>query len=150
MTALALLTGGVVAAITRHEARPASEPVATRVPKSTTAAAMTRFPVDVQTMQQRPLTREEAQQMADALKQMANQSTDGLVQVRQGDGTVSMDLDGRFQNVVLAKKNADGTVEQACVDNPTSGAAFLGIDPALVGDKANNKAAAVKPANPIQ
>lgn len=80
----------------------------------------------------RPLTQEEAQQMAEGLKKLVNQSTEGLQQVRHADGSVSMDLQGRFQNVVLARKADDGKVAQACVDNPESAAAFLGIDRELI------------------
>ncbi|MBC8031050.1 MAG: hypothetical protein H7Z16_13130 [Pyrinomonadaceae bacterium] len=79
----------------------------------------------------RPLTQEEAQQMAEGLKHLVNQSTDGLQQVRHADGSVSMDLQGRFQNVALAKKSADG-IAQSCVDNPESAAAFLGIPRELI------------------
>ena len=44
-----------------------------------------------------------------------------------------MDLQGRFQNLALAKRNEQGTVTEACVDNPKAAAAFLEIDPQLVG-----------------
>ncbi len=80
----------------------------------------------------RPLTQAEAQQMAEGLKELLNQSTDDLKQVRHADGSVSMDLQGRLQNVALAKKAADGTVTQSCVDNPEAAAAFLGIDRELI------------------
>lgn len=80
----------------------------------------------------RPLTQEEAQRMAEGLRKLVNQSTDGLKQVQHADGSVSMDLQDRFQNVALAKKSADGTVTQSCVDNPEAAAAFLGIDRELI------------------
>ncbi|HSB29156.1 MAG TPA: hypothetical protein VLE19_14920, partial [Pyrinomonadaceae bacterium] len=67
------------------------------------------------------------------LKVRLNKSTDGLVQVQNRDGSVSMDLQGRAQNVVLARTNEDGTVENACVDEPLAAAEFLGIDPHLLG-----------------
>ena len=89
-----------------------------------------------QSGQIRPLTQEEAQKLADGIKQLVNKSTDGLVSIKRPDGSVSMDLQGRFQNVALAKKNDDGTVSQACVDNPESAARFFGIDPQLVRDQA--------------
>jgi hypothetical protein len=54
-----------------------------------------------------------------------NKSTDGLVQIRQANGALSMDLQGRFQDVVIAKKNDDGSVSQACVDNPEAASSFL-------------------------
>lgn len=88
---------------------------------------------DPQTGQIKPLTADEAQQLAAGLKTMLNKSTDGLVQEQHPDGTVSMDLQGRFQNVAVAKVNADGTLSQSCVDNPEAAASFFGIDPQLLG-----------------
>jgi len=89
--------------------------------------------VEGQTGQVKPLTQEEAQRLGEELKSRLNRSTDGLVEQRQPDGSVSMDLQGRFQSVVLARRNADGSVAKSCVDNPRAAAAFLGIDPKLVG-----------------
>jgi hypothetical protein len=78
------------------------------------------------------LTPEEAQKLAAGLKDKLNQSTEDLVQVRHQDGSVSMDLQGRFQNVTVARINKDGSVSQACVDNPGAAGAFFGIDPKLL------------------
>jgi hypothetical protein len=89
--------------------------------------------VEGQTGQVRPLTQEEAQRMAEEIKSRLNRSTVGLVEQRQPDGSVSMDLQGRFQSVVLARRNEDGSVAKSCVDNPRAAAVFLGIDPKLVG-----------------
>jgi hypothetical protein len=82
------------------------------------------------------LTPEESQKMAAGIQQLVSQSADGLVENQHPDGSVSMDLQGRFQNVILAKKEADGTLSQGCVDNVDTAAAFLEIDPQLVGGKA--------------
>lgn len=89
--------------------------------------------LDPQTGQIKPMTAEKAQEIAADLKVRLNKSTDGLVQVQNRDGSVSMDLQGRAQNVVLARTNEDGTVENACVDEPLAAAEFLGIDPHLLG-----------------
>ena len=89
--------------------------------------------VDPQTGQVKPLTPEEAKQLADGLKVMLNRSTDGLTQVRHSDGSVSTDLEGRFQNVAVAKTNPDGTITQSCIDSPEAAASFFGIDPQLLG-----------------
>lgn len=89
--------------------------------------------VDPQTGEIKPLTPQEAQQLADGLKTMLNRSTEGLVEEHRPDGSVSMDLQGRFQNVAVAKINADGTTTQSCIDNPEAAAAFFGIDPQLLG-----------------
>ena len=102
--------------------------------------------VDRQTGQTRPLTPEEALILAEGIKQLVNQSTDGLVQVRHENGMVSMNLQGRFQDVLLAKREADGTISQVCVDNVDSAAAFFEIDPALVGSAAPiSKTSSLKP-----
>jgi hypothetical protein len=93
-------------------------------------------PIDSQTGQVRPLTPEEAQQLADGIKELVNQSDEGLKQVQHADGTVSVDLEGRFQNVAVAQKNADGTVSQSCVNSTETAAEFFGIDPERFGDKA--------------
>ncbi len=99
-----------------------------------------KLKVNAQTLQQGPLTQEQSRQLADALKD--NKSTDGLVQVQHADGTVSVDLDGRFQNVMMAKKEDDGSVTQACVDNPQAAAEFLKGGDAASASGTNGKAGA--------
>jgi hypothetical protein len=104
-----------------------------------------RISVNAKTLQQGPLTQEQSQQIADALE--GNKSTDGLVEVKHADGTVSMDLQGRFQNVMMAQKNDDGSVSTACVDTPEAARSFLRREDATPsatngGSGANRKAAA--------
>lgn len=101
--------------------------------------------VDSQTGQIKPLTSQEAQQLAEGLKRMLNQSTEGLVQVEHADGSVSMDLNGRFQNVTVARINEDGSLTQSCVDNPQAAAAFFGFDPQLLGVESSGKPASSQP-----
>jgi hypothetical protein len=93
------------------------------------------IPLDPQTGQVRPLTQEEAERLAASIKELVNQSTDGLQAVKHPDGTISMDLQGRFQSMVLTKRDENGEWVTACVDNRAAAAAFLGIDPQLVGVK---------------
>src|SRR6185295_6341096 len=68
--------------------------------------------VNARTMQQGPLIQEQSQQIADALTN--NKLTAGIVEVKHADGTIEMDLQGRFQNVMLAKRNDDGSLSTAC------------------------------------
>lgn len=84
--------------------------------------------IDTQSGEIKPLTPEEAQKLANGLAPMLDKSADGLAQVKQADGSVSLDLEGRFQNVAVARINKNGTVEQSCVDNPGAAAKFFGID----------------------
>jgi hypothetical protein len=112
------------------------------------AGPTTRSGSFVQSNQIRPLTQEEALKLAEGIKQLVNKSTDGLVSARHPDGTVSMDLQGRFQNIALAKKNDDGSVSQACVDTPESAARFFEIDPQLVQDQTPLKRSQINKQNP--
>jgi hypothetical protein len=42
---------------------------------------------------------------------------EGLVKVHHADGSVSMDLQGRFQSVSVVQINPDGTATTTCTDN---------------------------------
>ena len=97
--------------------------------------------VNARTMQQGPLTQEQSQRIADALTN--NKSTAGLVEVKHADGTVEMDLQGRFQDVVIAKKNDDGSVSTACVDNAEAARGFLQTKQ-TTGDVTPERKAAIK------
>jgi len=94
--------------------------------------------VDGQTGQIKSLTPQEAQKLAAGLADMVNQSTEGLEDVQRADGSVSMDLKGRFQSVTVARVNKDGSLTLSCVDNPQAAGAFFGIDPKLI-ENANTK-----------
>jgi hypothetical protein len=101
--------------------------------------------VNPQTLQQGPLTQDEARRLAAQLE--GNKATDGLVEERHADGTVSVDLQGRFQNVVLAKRNDDGSISSACVDTPEAAEAFLtsgGKTETVTGTGVNRKVASSK------
>jgi hypothetical protein len=99
-----------------------------------------------QTGQARPLTADEARKLADGVKVLVNQSGEGLTEIHHDDGSVSIDLQGRFQNVILASKADDGKVSQACVNNPQNAAQFLGIDPQLISNTPNDKAVSTRKA----
>lgn len=140
--AATVLVIGVVTALSMQSGQTQKVQVEERTPQVakqsyrnyvTSNAAGQTVVLDRQTGQSRPLTAEEAARLAEGLKQMLSQSTEGLVVVHHADGSISMDLQGRFQNVLLAKKEDDGTISTACVDNVENAAAFFEIDPELVG-----------------
>jgi hypothetical protein len=103
--------------------------------------------VDSQTNQNPELTPEEAQKMATGLKQLINKSTEGREEVQHPDGSASIDLDGRFQNVTVAKVDRDGNLTQSCVDNPRAAGAFFGIDSKLIENETPNRPSQLTPAN---
>lgn len=142
----AIVVAAAITVISRQNA--ATRSVAKTAPAQTATAAATTagrtyvtrriggqdIQIDTQTGQVKPLTQQEAQKLAEGLAPMLDRSTDGLVQVRHADGSVSMDLQGRFQDVAVARVNSDGTVEQSCVNNPQAAAKFFGISPKLIED----------------
>lgn len=141
-TAAAVIAIAAVTVISRQHASRSIE-ARTAVTQSTAKVAAGRtyvtrrvagqdIQVDTQTGDIKPLTPQEAQQLANGLAPMLDNSTDGLVQVHHADGSVSMDLQGRFQNVAVVKVNTDGTTEEGCVDNPRAAAKFFGMDPKLI------------------
>src|SRR5215210_4440188 len=129
--ACALLVVGVATAVATYASRNAEPAKAARVasdaqpadPYVTVEVGGRQLRVNAQTLQQGPLTQAEAQQLADQLE--GNKATAGLVEEKHADGTVTVDLQGRFQNVVLARRNDDGSVSSACVDTPEAARAFL-------------------------
>ena len=81
--------------------------------------------VDKQTGKLRQLSADEAKELLDGLAPLLNQSTEGL-NVRQRDnGSLFVDLEGRFMSVAVAKVNADGKVEEKCVSNAGEANEFL-------------------------
>jgi hypothetical protein len=148
MATLLVLVSAMAGQVTAHNSgspgdpkHPAAAPDATATEKTvtatprnyvTTGADGQLVAVDRQSGKARGLTAEEAAHLAEGLRQLVNQSSEGLVQVRRQDGSVSMDLQGRFQSVMVAKKEADGKITQGCVDNVDVAAAFFEIDPALI------------------
>jgi hypothetical protein len=95
--------------------------------------------VDSQTGQIKELTPEEAQKMASGLKKLINQSAEGREEVYHADGSSSIDLDGRFQNVTVAKVDEDGNLVQSCVDNPQAAGKFFGIDASRIDNTDENR-----------
>lgn len=142
--ACALLVAGVATAAATYASRNA---VAVRPadPYVTVEVGGKRVRVNAQTLQQGPLTQEQSQQIAAQLE--GNKETDGLVQEKRADGTISVDLQGRFQNVTLAKRNDDGSISAACVDTPEAAGAFLRAPATNItgtGTGINGKAASSK------
>jgi hypothetical protein len=131
---MAVLALGAMAAVSlRSQAKDTKAPQANAETPANLPANSQPASFVAQTGQIRPLTQEEAQRLAEGLKKLVNQSTDGLQSVQHADGSVSMDLQGRFQSVAVAKRDENGNVVQSCVDNREAAAAFFGIDPQLVG-----------------
>ena len=53
-------------------------------------------------------------EMRDALAAMVNTSSEGLKEVVKPDGTVTVDLEGRFQSAMVVSVGKDGTLASTC------------------------------------
>jgi len=76
-------------------------------------AAM-RVAIDPETGELGPTTDKAAEVQ---LQQLLRRDSDGLVEVVHPDGSVSIDLEGRFMNASLARIDADGELETICTTN---------------------------------
>lgn len=83
---------------------------------------------DKQTGKLRQPSAEEAQQLLQGVAPLVDMSTEGLTAVQHEDGSVSIDLQGRFQNVAVAIIGADGQVEERCVTSVAEAKDFLSGD----------------------
>ena len=63
------------------------------------------------------------------LRNALSRSSEGLVFQRAPDGSVSVDLQGRFQNVSVARIDDDGEIRTGCVTSHESLAEFLAAHP---------------------
>jgi len=75
-------------------------------------------------------TAEETEAMVDQIKSLTNRSTEGLTATQQPNGTVSMNLEGGFNGVVLGRGTADGGTEVRCVFTLEEATDFLGLEEA--------------------
>lgn len=63
------------------------------------------------------------------LRNALSRSSEGLVTRRAPDGTVSIDLQGRFQNVSMVRIDASGEFRFGCASSHASLAEFLAAHP---------------------
>jgi len=86
-------------------------------------------PSKAQNMQQDPQSQNEQDRlMAAEIRRLTDQSTEGLIQEFLPDGSVMMDLKGRFQTVPIAQLDEDGNVAVRCVTSLAEANNFFGRD----------------------
>lgn len=110
MTALLLITASM-------NTNAAEEKVSTKPTTANGAEAGMRVYVDPQTgeLVSSPVTAEQRQQ-ASAADAAFNQDNTDLVPVRMPDGSIMVDLQGRFQQATVATVQPDGSIRTYCND----------------------------------
>jgi hypothetical protein len=117
----------VVATATQPKA-PGAQPPDT--PQATAQAAPRVVIVrDAQTGMLRPATAQEAQTMASQIDQLLGRGPTATRRVTLPDGSTAFALTGNFANGTVARRNADGTIETVCFDEPGPAKVFLGLVP---------------------
>lgn len=119
----------VVAAATEPKA-PGAQPPDT--PQATAQAAPRVVIVrDAQTGMLRPATAQEVQTMAGQIDALLGRGQTATRQVTLADGSKATVLTGNFVHGTVARRNADGTIEIGCFDDPDPAKAFLSLVPGI-------------------
>lgn len=127
LIAVAILAIGAVTVRSRQS-------LSNRRPTKTTIQNLSATAGQNHTLTSEQLTQRDRDALAGGLKEMINQSTEGLAEIRHSDGSVSVNIEDRFQSVTVAKDD-NGRLSQSCVDNPQAAGAFFNIDPKLIEKK---------------
>ena len=127
----AVVAAGIFTVLTAHTAV-AAQPLAGAsasegAPAPGRYKGTRRIVVDKQTRQLRMPTTEEVGQLVVDLARLTKRSTENLPETEIPGGGTSVDLEGGFGGVMLARPNDDGTYETKCVFTFSEGAEFLGL-----------------------
>ena len=86
---------------------------------------------DAQTGTLRPATALEIQTMAGQIDALLGRGQTATHQVTLADGSKATVLTGNFVHGTVARRNADGTIEIGCFDDPDPAKAFLSLVPGI-------------------
>lgn len=120
IAAVSLAGGTPLAAFAQSEAAPGQA-------RAKRYKATRAFVVDKQTGDVRMPTEQEVEEVVANLTALGQRPAESLPQTTEGNGTVSVDLNGGFNGVLLARPGADGAWETRCVFTVEEGAEFLGL-----------------------
>jgi hypothetical protein len=128
---LLLLSGPAGATTTHHHRRHASHTVAARPLVPAPAQAGLVIAWDPESRSFTTLAPDRTLALTAAEKTAVSRSFTGLFEVRHPDGSVSVDLQGRFQEFAVVHMGADGKPVYQCLDDSASvRRALLGPMPA--------------------
>ena len=125
--AIAIVAVGAVTVVSRQN-------LSNRQPTKTTTQNLNSAAGQNHGLSSEQLTQSDRDALAGGLKDMIDQSTEGLAEIRHKDGSVSVNIEDRFQSVTVAKDD-NGRLSQSCVDNPQAAGAFFNINPKLIEKK---------------
>lgn len=127
LIAVAIVAVGAVTVVSRQS-------LANKQPTKATVQNLNSVAGQNHTLSSEQLPQRDRDALAGGLKEMIDQSTEGLAEIHHTDGSVSVNIEDRFQSVTVAKDD-NGRLSQSCVDNPQAAGAFFNIDPKLIDKK---------------
>ena len=127
LIAVAIVAVGAVTVVSRQS-------LSNRQPTKMTIQNLNHDAGQIHTLSSEQFAQSDRDALAGGLKEIINQSTEGLTEIRHSDGSVSVNIEDRFQSVTVAKDD-NGRLSQSCVDNPQAAGAFFNIDPKLIEKK---------------
>ena len=131
LIAVAIVAVGAVTVVSRQS-------LSSRQPTKTTTQNLNGAIGHNHSLSSEQLSQSDRDALAGGLKEMINQSTEGLAEIHHTDGSVSVNIEDRFQSVTVAKDD-NGRLSQSCVDNPQAAGAFFNIDPNLIEKKPRSR-----------
>jgi hypothetical protein len=120
------------AARTARRARPSAHPARATAPLAASGGMV--IAIDPETGRLVPPSREQLLALTSREQNALSRSLDGLLQVRHADGSVSVDLQGRFQEFAVARMGRDGKPVLHCLEDSAAVRRALGpgiVAPAL-------------------
>ncbi len=101
------------------------EAAASSAVEPTVGAATMRVVRDPETGTMRPPTKGELTPLSSRAQSALSRSSEGLTSVRHPDGTVTVDLQGRFRSMTVARRADDGSMNVDCITSTAQAAAIL-------------------------
>lgn len=94
-------------------------------------------------------SKEEIKVLLEGMAPLVNDSAEGLTVVERPDGSLFLDHQGRFQNVSVAKTNADGTVSIECASSLEQIRQFLSQKKVALGATPPPASAGARASKPV-
>jgi hypothetical protein len=129
---VALMACALALAVVATAADPKGPAAPSDAPQASAQAAPRVVIVrDAQTGTLRPATALEIQTMAGQIDALLGRGQTATHQVTLADGSKATVLTGNFVHGTVARRNADGTIEIGCFDDPDPAKAFLSLVPGI-------------------
>jgi hypothetical protein len=127
ISAVIFAIAGITTVVLSQDKKSDSEATRQESSKAKKYVATKEIIFDQATGKLRKPTDEETKALVESVSVLTNRSSDGLTINTQPNGMKLVDLEGRFNGVVLGRANADGTTEVRCVFTMEEAAEFLGL-----------------------